>query len=1018
MDEQLINRKLQEDHQKFDAYYLWLLEAMPEVFQVEVGHDNFLLIAHALMEFELQEYFSILRLRKISIALCLDHPDADLTILKNYASNGIQSYQAYVSSTPPPFLQLQSKLHIAVVHFFDENFETLDSALSDEFKEELQGLVLEKFPSINSEAFTKAFNTLSPAFLRSLSLERLVLAIGMSCRALTRDQCQYQAQYNEEWEAEGCPSMQLVLAWNDPPKHYFLYRLLRTIYRHNCVVQQISASHMHLYRTNNILVVVLDLHGIGGKPVWEVANIAEFVKELITVKYFASFDMVDRILVQPRLLTGAMGHLIRAMQNFIHQALVHLDVNLYTLEHVEEGLCRHPELTVQLCEIFKLRFSPVHHNLEKYLEISEQFLHNVDKLDTGHEENDIRRKQILRQGMNFIKHTLKTNFYRPSYTALSFRLDPKYLDSIPFDRTKKFPELPFAIFFIKGMHFFGFHIRFRDLARGGIRTIFPEYTEKMVLERNSAFTECYSLAYTQQLKNKDIPEGGAKATIFLKPYERIESEALIYRTELQSEMFSSIDIEKQIEQFRQEQRVNVLYQAQRAFIENLLILVNCDEDGVLRKKDILDYWNRPEYLYLGPDEHMHDAMIQWIAAYSRKIGYRPGSCVISGKPYLGINHKAYGVTSLGVNVYVEATLKYLGINPYEQSFTVKMSGGPDGDVAGNEICLLQQLYPKTAKLIALTDISGTVYDPIGLDLEELVRLFHRGQSIRHYPPEKLFSGGFLLDRFTKRQETALVQHTLCWKKRQDIVEQEWLSGSDMNYLWRLNVHQVPADLFIPAGGRPRTLNEANYGEFLNATGKPTSRAIVEGANLYLTAGARTALEQRGVLIIKDSSANKTGVICSSFEVLCGLALGDDLFLEHKEALVKEILARLRLCASREAQLLFQTHRKTGEPLTVISEKISKRINLFKDQLLAYLERVTLSSDPEDPLVHFFLSYCPRMLRSQFVEKTISQIPSPHQKAVIACHLAALLVYQKGLEWFPSVVDILPTLLDRLNGSDP
>ena len=44
-------------------------------------------------------------------------------------------------------------------------------------------------------------------------------------------------------------------------------------------------------------------------------------------------------------------------------------------------------------------------------------------------------------------------------------------------------------------------------------------------------------------------------------------------------------------------------------------------------KHILDYWKRPEYLYLGPDENMHDEMIQWIADYSKKYRYRPGGCI-------------------------------------------------------------------------------------------------------------------------------------------------------------------------------------------------------------------------------------------------------------------------------------------------------------------------------------------------------------------------------------------------------
>jgi glutamate dehydrogenase len=40
-----------------------------------------------------------------------------------------------------------------------------------------------------------------------------------------------------------------------------------------------------------------------------------------------------------------------------------------------------------------------------------------------------------------------------------------------------------------------------------------------------------------------------------------------------------------------------------------------------------------------------------------------------------INHKDYGVTSEGVNVYLEVALRHvLGIDPRKQSFTVKMTG--------------------------------------------------------------------------------------------------------------------------------------------------------------------------------------------------------------------------------------------------------------------------------------------------------------------------------------------------------
>ena len=54
------------------------------------------------------------------------------------------------------------------------------------------------------------------------------------------------------------------------------------------------------------------------------------------------------------------------------------------------------------------------------LKLRSRFMEAVAKLDTGHEENDVRRKNVLRQGMHFINYMLKTNFYRLNYTLLAF----------------------------------------------------------------------------------------------------------------------------------------------------------------------------------------------------------------------------------------------------------------------------------------------------------------------------------------------------------------------------------------------------------------------------------------------------------------------------------------------------------------------------------------------------------------------------------------------------------------------
>lgn len=998
---------IEKESKKFQHHYTWLEKAMPPLFFEEVDLDNIMLIAHSLMGFHLQEHFSTIHLKRAAIVICLDSADADLRILKDYALYGIKHYQAYVSHEPFP--GTTAPIRIATI-FFTEALETVEPPLPLEQKEDLRRLLKERNPTFDDAEFDSLISKISPRFLRSLNVSRLTLALEMFFRARTRDNCQYEVRYNEDWQQTGAPSMQIVLAWRNCPKHNFLYRLARTVYRHNLVMKRVNATYIDPYSHRNILIMSLGLHGSDGRAAWDVADIPDFLRELVTVKYFASFDMIDERLVSKGYVTGTMGNFLRAVVSFIHQCLVHIDSNLYTIENIEEALCRHPELAGQLCAAFKFKFDPHNYDYQTFTDIRTRFLEDLKELDTGQEENDIRRKNVLKMGMSFIHNTLKTNFYRLNFTAFSFRLNPAYLDDIPFDRPKKFPVMPYGIFFIKGMHFIGFHIRFKDLSRGGLRTVIPTQPEHVVYERNNVFTECYNLALTQHFKNKDIPEGGAKGVLFLQPFSRLESESLILKREMEAAEKEPDEIEEQLELFRGEQKDEFLYQAQRSYIESLLTIVNCNPDGALRAKYVIDYWKRPEYLYLGPDENMHDVMIEWIADFSKKYNYKPGSAFISGKPGTGINHKEYGVTSLGVNVYMDAVLRHLGIDPTKENFSVKLSGGPDGDVAGNQMKNLHKYYPKTAKVVAITDVSGTIRDPEGLDLDILAELCKHGKPLKFYPPEKLHDGGFLLNRHEKRAPTPLTQQTLCWRKVNGKLIEDWISGSEMNHLFRNNIHETPADVFIPAGGRPRTLNAANINDYLDERGKPTSKAIVEGANLYLTQEARRFLEERGCLIIKDSSANKTGVICSSFEVLCGLTLGEKRFIEHKSTLVGEILERLKQCAANEADLLLRTFEETGTPLTEISAIISDRINRYTYELLDHLDSIPLFNDPNDPLIKCFLSYCLPTLRNNFQKELLQEIPEHHKKAIIAAHIAAHLVYRKGLGWTPSIVDILPILL--------
>jgi len=276
-------------------------------------------------------------------------------------------------------------------------------------------------------------------------------------------------------------------------------------------------------------------------------------------------------------------------------------------------------------------------------------------------------------------------------------------------------------------------------------------------------------------------------------------------------------------------------------------------------------------------------------------GYDTPAAFMSSKPRAGINHKEYGVTSEGVNVYLEVALReVLQIDPTKDSFTIKMTGGPNGDVAGNEIKILIREYGANAKIVGISDHTGCAEDPFGLDHEELLRLVQYNLPIGNFDKTKLSHEGNLYLA----------------------VDEEGLKKRNTMH------HRVIADAFIPAGGRPNTIDIQNYKNFLKADGTPSSPLIVEGANIFITDEARQALwEDAGVVIVKDSSANKCGVLTSSYEICAAMMLSEEEFFDNKNAIVDEVLVKLRELARMEAVLLFREFKNhAGKQLFIFDTK--------------------------------------------------------------------------------------------------
>merc|ERR1712216_390328 len=241
-----------------------------------------------------------------------------------------------------------------------------------------------------------------------------------------------------------------------------------------------------------------------------------------------------------------------------------------------------------------------------------------------------------------------------------------------------------------------------------------------------------------------------------------------------------------------------------------------------------------------------------IIKQAAKRGYPCPNAFMSSKPLAGINHKEFGVTSEGVMVFLDVALRNNGIQPDKQPFTVKITGGPDGDVAGNLMRILFRDYGGNARIVGVADGSGCAEDPNGLPHEELMRLFHAALPIADIDESKFSPEGVL--------------HRV---------------GTEEGIRMRNSMHmRVKSDVFVPAGGRPNTIHAGNWEQFLDpATGEPSSPVIVEGANIFITPEARQNLyEKAGVKVVKDSSANKCGVITSSYEICSSMLLDEAEFL--------------------------------------------------------------------------------------------------------------------------------------------
>ena len=668
------------------------------------------------------------------------------------------------------------------------------------------------------------------------------------------------------------------------------------------------------------------------------------------------------------LMSGEEASLTNAFIAFCHTNLAHNQLDRFSLARVKNAFQADPEMTLKLIGLFKLRFGKnAKQKHKEYVSALKETRQFIEGYNTGHKYLDHIRKRIFLTCFSFIHHVLKTNFFVPQKHALAFRLDPQYLKELPHDYRSDLPEeFPFRITFFFGRYGTGYHIGFADIARGGWRTVICRSADSYLTNMNTLFREVFVLAHTQHLKNKDIYEGGSKMTVVLDAADCTSQEEINHR----------------------------LVKSQVGLL-NAFLDIFVTENGKAKAPQVIDYYNEDEPIELGPDENLHDAMIEIIAKQAANRGYLLGMGIISSKR-AGINHREYGVTSRGLVKFAEIAMRELGINIKRCAFTVKMTGGTNGDVAGNTIRLLCERFPRV-KMLSIVDGAGGVYDPKGINHKELKKLLMKDDVVG-MNPQSLHSGGFIIFRTETRQDKLRTLHRKVIRNKSKI-EEQWITTDELHREMERLMFDVPADLFLPCGGRPETIDETNWAKLFAGDGTPTARVIVEGANSFITPEARKELQNRDIVVLRDASANKCGVIASSYEIIANLLLTEREFLNNKEAYVKSVMEILDRRAEEEADLIFERFRQQGgeKSYTDISIQISKEINNHYSKLIAFfLEHPELVEQPDFRKV--LLNHLPKFIsKNQRFRGRIKKLPQKVKTAILASEIASSIVYQGGWE---------------------
>jgi glutamate dehydrogenase (NAD(P)+) len=208
-----------------------------------------------------------------------------------------------------------------------------------------------------------------------------------------------------------------------------------------------------------------------------------------------------------------------------------------------------------------------------------------------------------------------------------------------------------------------------------------------------------------------------------------------------------------------------------------------------------------------PDVGTSPRVMAWVMdTFSMKKGYvEPG--VVTGKPIaLGGSGGRLEATGRGLTIVTRETLRRIGRDLAEARVAIQGFG----NVGSNAAKLLHQAG---ARVVAVSDIGGAIYDPGGLDVPRLLAYHRETSQLRGFPGTQQLDNDALL--------------------------------------------RLPVDVLLPAALEAQITRD-NAADI-------QAPIIVEGANGPTTPDADEILARRGVLVVPDILANAGGVVVSYFE---------------------------------------------------------------------------------------------------------------------------------------------------------